>query len=117
MIEKVLADLKKSYFIVVPLFLVSWYALGWVGEKILIAWIRKLTQKTESLIDDILVEAIHRPLLLFVVVSGLAVSYRYLIPENLAHALVPLFPALLKIISILAMAVFLGGMVLACVQT
>jgi len=74
----------------------GWFAVGWVVEKVFFAALRKLVGKTETEWDDIFIEAAHAPVLLVVCASGIAGAYKFIVPENYKHYLLPYLPLLIK---------------------
>ncbi len=83
---------------------VAWVLIGWAIKKILFVWLRALTSKTETKIDDAIIDAANFPIMLMIGVWGIAAMLHYVIPG--------LPPVLLKRMTLLSKIVSLGSSVL-----
>lgn len=69
-----------SPWIVAPVFFGVWLALGWSAKKVLFLWLQRLTSKSETQLDDILIAAANTPISIMIFVWGLTVLAHIVLP-------------------------------------
>ncbi len=80
-----------------------WVVVGWTLKRILFAWLRFITAKTETELDDALIAALNLPITLMICVWGAAAVVHFVIPGIPSHWL-----ARVRLISTIAsMAAFI----------
>ncbi|OUS28160.1 mechanosensitive ion channel protein [Thalassotalea sp. 42_200_T64] len=63
---------------------------AWVLDKVIMAWVRKLTSKTNAEFDDKLVELLHKPMFYSILVFGLSIASSVIqLPEEITSVLFP----------------------------
>ncbi len=78
--------------------------LGKVVYYIIVNFIKKFAEKTETMMDDIIVDALDHPLVFFIFIIGLYVAYNTL---NLNESVVLVFSNIVKILFIIDVAWFM----------
>jgi len=65
----------------VPAFLIAWVLLGWTIKRIVFSWLKHLSSRTESEIDDIFIASASWPITLMIVVWGFAALAHLIGPQ------------------------------------
>ncbi len=77
----VLLGFPVSFRIIVPAFLLTWIFVGWTLKKLVFTWLKHISSKTETQLDDILIASANWPISLMVVVWGIAACAHFVGPE------------------------------------
>lgn len=101
-----IAGIEIPFWVLIPAFCFIWFIVGWVVKKIILASLLQLTKKTESDIDDIIIESASNPILILLVASGGAIAYQFLTPEVYRKLLVPWVPLGLKSLTIFSVILY-----------
>jgi small-conductance mechanosensitive channel len=99
------------FWVVLPVFLLLWFVLGWIFRTVIFAWLERLTKKTNSDVDDILISAASTPIMWMIFVSGSAVVFQFLLTDVYKKMLTPMVPLGLKALSIAAAVLFVDGII------
>ncbi len=62
--------------VVIPAVYVTLIVFGWTVKKVLFAWLRHLTSRTETTIDDVIIEAANWPITVMIFVWSLAATLK-----------------------------------------
>ncbi|MBI5149943.1 MAG: mechanosensitive ion channel [Candidatus Omnitrophica bacterium] len=103
--EIILGNIMVPSWIILPAFFIAWVSGLFVLKKILFGTVRKLTAKTRTRIDDILISAADLPLTLLIFGSGAAVMER-LIPYATHAGLTNDFLVAFKAVTVVAIVLF-----------
>lgn len=113
----IFTELKESYRLVVPAFLIGWLILGWTLKKIIFIRIQKFSEQTASKVDDVIVAAADGPVLFLVLLSGIELAHRLLIPADIYQQLTPLLPHILKALTIFTIILFIDRLLINLIRT
>jgi len=103
-----------SAWIVMPVFFFVWVTALLFVKGIVFRFLKRLTQKTTTEIDDIFIEALDFPLMLLVLASGAAIVEQmtpFITNEELTHYFLISFKAVTVIAIILFADKFLNGLI------
>ena len=76
----------------------TWVA-AWILDKVLIAWVRTLAQKTKADFDDKLIDMLHRPLFYSILVLGLSFAAAVVkLPESVTSVVFPILYTILLVL-------------------
>lgn len=69
-----------SVWVIGPIVLVSWVTIWLMLKRFLFHWLHRIFQKTSTNLDNVLLYALDKPVVLLVLISGLAVVVQFIIP-------------------------------------
>jgi small-conductance mechanosensitive channel len=96
---------KNSPWTVIPLAFMGWVFILLSAKRIFFWVFRRITRKTKTHLDDVLIRSINVPMTLLIFVSGGALIEQ-LIPIVTDRALTNFFPTILKAATIVAIIIF-----------
>jgi small-conductance mechanosensitive channel len=67
-------------WIVVPAFYLTWVIVGWIVKRTVFAWLRHVTSRTQTKLDDVLINAADLPITIMIFVWGVAALVHFLGP-------------------------------------
>lgn len=83
---------------VAVILLASWI-VAWVLDKIVIAYVKRMTAKTSAEFDDQLVELLHKPLFYSILVIGISIATSVIaLPEQVSTIMFPILYTMLLIL-------------------
>ena len=72
--------------------------LAWILDKVVIAWVKRMTGKTEAEFDDQFVELLHKPLFYSILVFGISVAASIIkFPAEIGDVIFPIFYTILLV--------------------
>ena len=70
-----------SVRVIVPAFYIVWVSVGWTIKRIVFAWLKHLSARTETQLDDIFISAANWPVSVMIFVWGFAAVAHFVGPE------------------------------------
>ncbi len=97
--------LSLPSWIMIPMVFLVWVTVLFFLKKLLLGVIRRLTGKTATSLDDILVQSMDLPLTLLILTSGGAVVER-IVPLTIQAESTAFFPSVFKAVTVVAVILF-----------
>src|SRR3712207_2968623 len=72
---------RLPIWVVGPVFAVTWVAVGWTLKEAIFVWLRRLSQRTTTRLDDVLIAALNPPVMLAVFITCGAVFLKIILPH------------------------------------
>lgn len=89
--QSIMSEDIKVY-VMPTLFIIGGAILGWFAEKLIIAKLKVLSQKTQSVIDDILVHSLHHLIIFWFTAAGIYISlHKFPIPKGTNEILIKIY--------------------------
>lgn len=108
-------NVEISAWIYAPVVYFLWVSILLVLKKIIFKQIKKLTGRTETRLDDVILKALNLPLTLFIFVSGMAILEK-ISPLGEGAELTRYFFVALRVTAIVAVIVFLDRLLRGLIQ-
>jgi small-conductance mechanosensitive channel len=81
-----------NIYVLPSIIIISGIFIGWIVEKFTISRLKLLAQKTDSIIDDILVHSFHHLIIFWFGAAGIYISFhQFPIPQNTKEILIKIF--------------------------
>ncbi|TRX55126.1 mechanosensitive ion channel family protein [Thalassomonas sp. M1454] len=79
--------------------LVASWIFAWILDKVVIAYVKSMTAKTDAVLDDQLVELLHKPLFYSILVIGISVATSVIsLPEQVSNIMFPVLYTMLLVL-------------------
>lgn len=111
-----LLGFSVSAWVIAPLVYLLWVSIGWTFKKALFVWLERIAKRTSTEVDDIVIDALNRPVFILIFLSGLTFVWDMFIPPALSVKFSKYVLLAFKAGAILAVVLFVNKLFLGLVR-
>ncbi|QBY04107.1 mechanosensitive ion channel family protein [Thalassotalea sp. HSM 43] len=94
-----LGFIGDNLFLQAGIVVLASFIFAWILDKVVISWVRRMTERTDGKFDDQLVDLLHQPLFYSVVVFGISVASKIIqLPEHVGGYIFPVLYTFLLVL-------------------